>query len=84
MPQVHDIGNKYYAHTMQYPTKDFPLIEEGTTHEIEEPYRYGRCLVTRLPWTRTALVVGKWVSVQDERSNLEEAIGYRRIDVPEA
>lgn len=54
--ETHDLGN-LYVHTMRVPTGG-PLAELGTSHEVEEPWRVGRCVVLRV-W-KLALVVGWW------------------------
>ena len=81
MPQVSNIGNKYFAHQMRYPSTDFPLMEPGTTQEIEEPYRRGRSMVFRLPLTTRALVLGRWGAPVDEDTALRHAMKARDLDV---
>lgn len=81
MPQVHDIGARYFVHAMAYPDRAFPLIDRGETQEIEEPYRYGRSWVIRIPWSRHALVTGKWTREETEDSALRRAIKARDLDV---
>lgn len=54
--ETHDLG-RLYLHTMRVP-RGGPLRELGTTHEVEEPWRVGRCVVLRF-WT-VALVIGLW------------------------
>lgn len=54
--ETHDVGRLYW-HTMAVPTGG-PLVELGQSHEVEEPWRVGRCVVLRV-WRR-ALVVGWW------------------------
>jgi hypothetical protein len=81
MPQLHNIGKKHFFHTMKYPSTQFPLIEPGHTQEIEHPYRAGDALVVRLPFTRTAIVVGRWVAILREQDALASAIQMREIDV---
>lgn len=79
MPKVHGSG-RLFAHAMLYPTKLFPLVEPGTTRETEHPYRTGRSLVLRLPFSRRAVAIGVWGSAHGEEvSALSEAIGYREI-----
>lgn len=81
MPQVHQIGPRFFVHAMAYPAKDFPLIDKGETQEIEEPYRYGNSWVLRLPWSRYAVVAGKWMRTEPEDSALRRAIKARDLDV---
>jgi hypothetical protein len=48
-----------YVGTLQYwHKKALPIIELGTTQEIEEPYRKGKCLVFRLPFTHPGYYAG--------------------------
>lgn len=79
MPEVHNIGSNHFAHTMEYPTRAFPIIDRGSTQEIEWPYRTGRSVVIRVPFTRQAMVVGKWTGEKDEELALSEAIGVREL-----
>lgn len=82
MPATKDLWNTY-AHLMDYPSRDFPLIERGNTQEIDPPYRVGVSLVARIPGTRKAIVLGKWVNKKDEDTALSDAIGARRMDYRE-
>lgn len=81
MPQIHDIGKRHFVHAMQYPTRNFPLVDRGETQEIENPYRNGRSLVFRLPLSRAALVVGRWQTRLSEETALRRAIQARDLDV---
>ena len=55
-----------YVGSLQYwHRKLFPMIEVGTTQETEMPYRKGKCLVFRLPFTTPGLYLGVWVSRPD-------------------
>ena len=54
--ETHDLG-PLYVHTMRVP-RGGPVLELGTSHEVEEPWRVGRCVVLRL-W-KLALVAGWW------------------------
>ena len=47
-------------HTMTYPSADFPLVDRGTSQEIDYPFRTASSWVVRLPATRKAVVIGKW------------------------
>ena len=81
MPQVHEIGTKYFTHQMRYPSTAFPLMESGTTQEIEEPYRQGKSWVFRLPMSTRAVVVGRWGDPLEEEQALRQAMGVRDLDV---
>jgi hypothetical protein len=80
MPQVTQLGSSIYLHTMAYPTKKFPLIDRGHTQEIDYPFRVGSGLVLRLPFTRTAVVVGRWKDNLPEEEALTNAIGARKLE----
>lgn len=48
-----------YVGTLNYWHKKFlPIIEIGTTQETEFPYRKGKCLVFRVPFTIPGYYVG--------------------------
>jgi hypothetical protein len=81
VPQIHDIGPKYFVHGMRYPTKDFPIIDRGQTQEIEDPYRRGDSVVVRVPLSRSAIVFGRWDVEIDEDDALRYAIKARDLDV---
>lgn len=80
MPEIYQLGTQHFAHTMTYPTRKFPVVDTGgDTQEIEWPYRTGKSVVLRVPFTRAALVVGKWTGKRDEQQALTEAIGVREL-----
>jgi hypothetical protein len=79
VPNVHNIGSKYYVHRLAYPSRKFPLWEKGTTQEIDYPYRDGECLVVRLPLSKQAVCVGRWGEEQDEEEALTDALGARNL-----
>lgn len=55
-----------YVGSLQYwHRKLFPLVEVGTTQETEMPYRKGKCLVFRLPFTHPGFFIGLWVHRPD-------------------
>lgn len=80
MPNVHHLGSKIYAHLMEYPTKKFPVIDVGDTQEIDWPFRTGKAIVTRIPFTRRAVVIGRWIGSSTEHAALTSAIKARSID----
>lgn len=48
-----------YGGTIRYWHKKFlPIIELGSTQETEMPFRAGRCLVFRVPFTTKGFYVG--------------------------
>jgi hypothetical protein len=72
-----------YGQIIKYPHRDaLPVFEKGWTHEIEEPYRRGSCLVFRVPFTKPGFVIGKWAESQTEDEALTAAIWGRELDVP--
>ena len=79
MPAIHQIGPHYFVHKMSYPNTKFPLSEKGHTQEIEHPYRTGQSVVVRVPFTRRALVIGKWTGEKYEEDALTGAIGLREL-----
>jgi len=73
MAKTHDVGN-YYWHTMVYPVKPPSIAEKAETQEIDGLYRGGHGWAIRLPFTRYALVIGKWTKAYDESSALTRAV----------
>jgi hypothetical protein len=73
-----------YAQKIKYPHRNFlPVSEIGWTHEIDEPYRKGSCIVLRVPFTKPGFVFGVWTTPkQDEEDALTAAIWGRHLDVP--
>lgn len=48
-----------YVGTLQYWHKKLlPIIEVGTTQETDLPFRRGKCLVFRAPFTTTGFYIG--------------------------
>ena len=50
-----------------------PVIEVGTTQETDRPYRLGKCLVFRFPFTHPGFYLGVWfkrpnIDLDDEDS----------------
>lgn len=80
MPNVTQLGPTLYAHRMEYPTKNFPVFDRGDTQEIDWPFRTGKAIVTRIPFTRRAIVVGRWIGKRSEEDALTSAIHARSID----
>lgn len=79
MPVTKDLGRVYLTSMRYLHRKAAPLIAEtGWTAEIEEPYRRGRCLVVRIPFTLRAIVLGLWGQPGTEAQRLAD-IGYREL-----
>lgn len=60
-----------------------PLFNwHGTTREVDPPYRYGACLILRLPLTSRALALGRWLGRLDsEDEAIYLAMGGRPVGV---
>lgn len=52
------LGPLYVGTLQYYHTKLLPIIEIGTTQETEMPYRLGKCLVFRVPFTKPGYYLG--------------------------
>lgn len=71
-----------YGQIIEYPhRKPLPVVEKGWTHEIDEPYRKGTCLVFRVPCTKHGFVIGIFGNPQDEEEALTAAIWGRHLEV---
>lgn len=72
-----------YVQTMKYPHRFFwPLLEIGWTTETEEPYRYGHCVVLRVPFCKPAIAIGLWTTGEnDEEVALLRAIQGRQVEL---
>lgn len=85
--ETHDLG-RLYAHGMRYPADgSWPVIDLGSSHEVEEPWRIGRCVVLRLPLTRAAAVIGWWGPprsyeelLEDERNSSRDTAGSLSVE----
>jgi hypothetical protein len=82
MAKTHNVG-KFYWHTFVYPIKFKGLTDKAETQEIEPPYRGGHGVAIRLPFTKLALVLGKWTKQYDERVALTRAIAGRSMEQEE-
>lgn len=50
----------FYAHGITYGKKPKELFEKAESQEIELPFRRGAGIAVRFPFTRKAIVLGKW------------------------
>lgn len=85
MPATKEIG-PFFLHVLRYPSTDFPLVERGTTQEIDHPFRKATSLVFRVPFRTRAFVVGKWGPPADDPDEaLHQALRlFQEVnDVPE-
>lgn len=79
MPVTHDAGRLYATHMRYLTRKGMPLLERGWSNEIEHPFRRGRCLVLRIPFTKFGIVMGLWGRPGDEDTRLQDAAGMRLL-----
>lgn len=79
MAEAHDIGKRHYWHTMNVPARG-PLATSDFTYEIDDPYRMGRALILRAPFTGWCLVVGHWVGRVPEEEALRAGAQMRDVD----
>ena len=68
-----------YWHTLKYPVKPRELCERAETQEIDEPFRFGSGFALRIPFTRKAVVIGKWQQSYSESEALTYAIRGRYV-----
>lgn len=52
------LGPLYVGKLRYWHKKAFPIFEVGTTQETEHPYRKGKCLVARVPFTEPGYYLG--------------------------
>ena len=84
-------GPLYRGSLKYYHTKLFPIIELGWTQETDHPYRKGRCLVFRVPFTIPGYFIGLWVKRPKIHPDndvaidalLSDAMGARKAWVPQ-
>lgn len=84
MPETKELG-RLFVHRMDWATNTRPpLAELGTTHEIEPPWRVGRCLTVRVPFRLTGGALGVWLGHGSEQNNLREALAGSDLAVDAA
>lgn len=71
MAHITDLGPHFYAQKLWWHTENPPLAYVTHTTETEPPYRLGKCVVLRLPFTKRALALGAWVG---EAEHEEDAL----------
>jgi hypothetical protein len=82
MAKTRDIGH-FYWHTLLYPVKPPVLWEKAETQEIDNLYREGKGYAVRLPFTRHAVVIGKWGKSHNESEALTRAVNGRAMQQDE-
>lgn len=89
MAETHDLifNPKKYVTTVKYPRsyEDPPLWEFGCeTRETSEPFRIGFGWAFRIPFTRRAVIFGRWIDEGgDEAERLPEALRARTLMEPQ-
>jgi hypothetical protein len=69
------LGPLYAGKLEYYHRKFLPIVETGKTQETTMPYRYGHCLVFRLPFTKPGFYLGfLFKTVNDPRLLTDEDI----------
>lgn len=56
------LGPLYVGKLRYWHKKALPIFEVGTTRETEHPYRKGKCLVARVPFTEPGYYLGVFYS----------------------
>ena len=68
-----------FKHYLTYPSRKAPLVEIGTTQESEPPWRRGKSLVIRKPFSTRAVAIGIWRGTGTEE-DWHRAAGIRSVD----
>lgn len=77
MAHINDLG-RFYTQRLYWQKDDPPLIHFDRTVETVHPFRVGKCVVLRKPFSKDAYVFGAWVGKsQDEEAALLDAMGGR-------
>ena len=70
---------RIFHHFLNYPSTKSPLVEIGQTQESEPPWRKGKSLVLRRPFSTRAIAVGVWRSTGTE-DDWHRAAGTKPVD----
>lgn len=77
MAHITELG-PFYAQKLYWHWHKPPLLHVDRTVETDAPYRLGKCLVIRAPFTKAALAVGAWVGKsRHEEDALLTSMGAR-------
>ncbi len=69
------LGPIYVGKLNYWHRNFFPIVEVGTTQESEIPFRRGKCLVFRFPYTHPGFYIGLlFKTVQDPRMLTDEDV----------
>src|SRR5437868_4612960 len=81
MFKVYECGKLYFQ--LLRMRADGPLVEFAPTQEIDYPYRIGRCVILRAPYSTRAIAIGRWVGREaDEDAAMLRALQARMEDLP--
>jgi hypothetical protein len=69
-------GALYGGKLEYWHRKALPIVEVGTTQETEYPFRLGKCLVFRVPFTHPGFYLGAWVSNPRIHRDDDDAIDH--------
>jgi hypothetical protein len=69
-----NFGPLYGGKLQYWHKKALPIVEIGSTTEAEFPYRLGKCLVFRVPFTHPGYYFGLWVKKTNIHPDDEDAI----------
>jgi hypothetical protein len=83
MAQTHDIGS-FYWHTINYGFKPKELWEKAESQEIDPPFRHGKGIAIRVPFTTRGVVLAKWKKTGfSEAEALTYAVNGRGLKLDE-
>jgi len=83
MAKTHDIG-KFYWHGINYGFKPKELFEKAESREIEAPFRIGKGIALRVPFSTRGIVMGWWrKSGLSESQALTYAVNGRGLKTDE-
>ena len=68
------LGPLYGGKLRYWHRKALPIVEVGSTTETEIPYRLGKCLVFRLPFTYPGFYIGLWTKHTNIHPDDDDAI----------
>lgn len=79
MAHTYDLGPTF-AQLLYYHSATPPLLAFTRSQEIEPPFRAGRCVVARVPFSNRALAVGVWLRPKQELDALLTAMSARVVE----
>lgn len=74
------LPGSFWIQKLYYPNpRPLPLTEKGNTQETEFPWRSGECWVFRIPFTRHAFALGRWVESHEAPGEDEPTLYMRPL-----